>query len=392
MFWCIFFGLWVITNGARVNVSFYYEALCEGCQEEITTQYKALYENKDIWNLVNLHLAPFGWAVFNPDGTLTCQHGEEECLLNFYEGCVMDSVDWDQDLYMPFVLCLESNATKSRVMGCMQSTNVDETKVEACMAGTRKMEIARSFNVEMSSLVPQPFGVPATYVNGEYMGSAQDDLTSLVCTSYMKQTKGVNVPDACKGSPIAVDLYYESLCPGCREYIFDTLSPVFKKLKDIMRVSLYPYGNAWIDDSGKINCQHGINECLYNQVEGCAIYYAGYDANSYFDFIYCFEQKPGIDNSTIDECADPKTSGAYNVNIEDCMQGDTNDIRDQIMLGLAKATGSLDPAHEWTPWLVVNGVAAYNDMYDLTQLVCDAYTGSKPDGCYDVKQVYKHTK
>jgi len=390
MLWAVFFSLWCVSNCARVNVSFYYETLCEGCQELISTEYKTLYENKDVWNLVNLHMVPFGWAVINPDGTMTCQHGEEECLLNSYEGCVMDSVSWNQDLYMPFVLCLESNATKSRVVECMESANIDQQKVETCMAGTRKMEIARAFAAEMSSLLPQPNGVPGTFVNGEYVGDGQSSLVSTVCTNYVKQMKGKNVPDACKGAPIAVDFYFESLCPGCRQYLFDTLYPVFQELKGIMRLSLYPYGNAHINpNTGNITCQHGANECLYNQVEGCAIYHADYDADGYMEFIKCFEKNPGVDNNTIYTCASPNTSGDYYELIEDCMKGNSNDEKDLIELAFAEATASLFPPHKYTPWVVVNGVPTYDNMYYLKEVVCNAYTGTKPKTCDDVEHVSK---
>jgi hypothetical protein len=49
-------------------------------------------------------------------------------------------------------------------------------------------------------------------------------------------------------SPIKIDLYYEGLCPGCREFISDQLWPTWNKLgaedNEIMEVGLFPYGNA----------------------------------------------------------------------------------------------------------------------------------------------------
>jgi interferon gamma-inducible protein 30 len=392
MFWSLVLIVLGLSNAQKVNVSVYFEAMDVASQQDLNYSIRALYENKEVWNVVNLNLVPFGLTVFNPDGTLTCQYGEEDCVLNFYEGCVMYSVDWEQELYMPFILCLESNATESRVVQCMRSANIDETKVEKCMNGTGKMEIANGFQAERSSLLPQPMKFPATYVNGEYIVYEEDDMISLVCTTYQKMTKGKNVPDACRGAPVAVELYFESLCPGCREFIFDTLHPVFYELSDIMRLSLYPYGNARINPrNGAVTCQHGVKECLYNQVEGCAIYWGSYNANNYFDFIYCFEKNPSYDNSTIDVCANPKATGEYNVNIKKCMNGDWNDQKDQIILGFAKATNDLNPRHQYTPWVVVNGAPTYDDIDELKQLVCDAYTGETIAACTNLGLESKKT-
>lgn len=45
-------------------------------------------------------------------------------------------------------------------------------------------------------------------------------------------------------SPVAVTLYYQSLCPGSRVFISQQLFPTWSMLQDIMSVTLVPYGNT----------------------------------------------------------------------------------------------------------------------------------------------------
>ena len=67
--------------------------------------------------------------------------------------------------------------------------------------------------------------------------------------------------------PVKVELYYESLCPGCRNFINTMLFPTFDKLRDtgVMEVELVPYGNAHQsqnpDGTWSFTCQHDAPEC-----------------------------------------------------------------------------------------------------------------------------------
>ncbi|PNX90600.1 gamma-interferon-inducible lysosomal thiol reductase, partial [Trifolium pratense] len=71
---------------------------------------------------------------------------------------------------------------------------------------------------------------------------------------------------------VSLELYYESLCPYCANFIVNYLPQVFEQdLISIVDLKLVPWGNAKLRDNSTIVCQHGPVECLLDTVEGCAI-------------------------------------------------------------------------------------------------------------------------
>ena len=74
-----------------------------------------------------------------------------------------------------------------------------------------------------------------------------------------KSTKGTQ-PDA---APVKVTLYYESLCPDCKQFIQSQLWPTYQKLSStgILDLEMVPYGNARV--SSYHNSQGGILQYKY---------------------------------------------------------------------------------------------------------------------------------
>ncbi|KAJ4971705.1 hypothetical protein NE237_004804 [Protea cynaroides] len=200
---------------------------------------------------------------------------------------------------------------------------------------------------------------------------------SRLLLSYVLVFASVNV-SSCPAPKVPLALYYETLCPACSIFIINQLSSVWKQeLITIVDLKLVPYGNAEIQGNDTIVCQHGPDECLLNTVEACAID-VWPDVNKHFNFIYCVEQlvkegkykkwqscfkKTRVDPKPIVECYNTKHGK-------------------EIELYYANITGSLQPPHEYVPWVTVNDQPLYLDYANFKSYVCKAYNGtSLPKAC-----------
>jgi len=203
-----------------------------------------------------------------------------------------------------------------------------------------------------------------------------------------KSTKSVKVNDA---PPVNVTLYFESLCPGCRNFIATQLYPTYLKLAQtgILNVKLVPYGNAnerkyhgkWV-----YICQHGAAECLGNMIETCAIHKIKETA-IWMPFIHCLEHN-GPTEANAKHCA-ALQKWDYD-ELKDCIHGEEGN---SLMHANAVLTDSLKPSHTYVPWLTMNG--KHTDeiedglMDDMLKYVCNAYTGTKPAECSKVEKAQR---
>lgn len=108
------------------------------------------------------------------------------------------------------------------------------------------------------------------------------------------------------------------------------------------------------------------------------------DTTVWWPFVHCMETSSdpvnaasgcatsaGIDWSRVQTCAGPQPD-----------QGSA-DEGNPLMHSIGAATQSLQPPHQWTPWMVMNGrpLSSSDLGKSLKSLVCNAYTGTKPAGC-----------
>jgi interferon gamma-inducible protein 30 len=125
--------------------------------------------------------------------------------------------------------------------------------------------------------------------------------------------------------------------------------------------------------NGEILCQHGVDECWANRLEGCAIKHY---PTKYLDFLICFEGMNNAERSAVDECAKAVDIDANILN--QCESGTEGHRVDQFN---AMETIKLGTSKIGTPWVIVNG-KPMEDPSQLLSHVCSLYQGSnKPEGC-----------
>ncbi|XP_060753898.1 gamma-interferon-inducible lysosomal thiol reductase-like [Neoarius graeffei] len=188
---------------------------------------------------------------------------------------------------------------------------------------------------------------------------------------------------------VNVSLYYESLCPGCRQFLVLELMPTFFMLYDIMNLELVPYGNAeekQVGDKYEFTCQHGPDECLGNMIETCVMEKVPKTA---VFVINCMETAGNVVKAA-EPCLALFSPDSSFDDVMACVNGDEGN---QLMHQNAKATAALQPPHEYVPWVTING--EHTDdlqekaMNSLFLLVCSLYKGKAPPACSLGKKAVK---
>lgn len=210
-------------------------------------------------------------------------------------------------------------------------------------------------------------------------------VTTLISASLVAEASQLTADD----QKVAIELYYESQCPGCREMITTSFKDAFQTrgFLDMATVELVPYGNAQETETASgtydFECQHGPSECIYNTIEACALDKIKCPIKA-FQFIHCIELN--------DEDRNPKQD-YYKVAMTCCklteLDEDTINAMEKCAAGpegnqleheAATKTDSLDPPHQFVPYVVVNGVhddEIQNSISDsLFDYVCETYTGA----------------
>ncbi|XP_002126795.2 gamma-interferon-inducible lysosomal thiol reductase-like [Ciona intestinalis] len=222
--------------------------------------------------------------------------------------------------------------------------------------------------------------------------SAQCNIPPQFWCDSLSVAQKCGVESACReflnteaAEPVKIELYFESLCPGCRQFITTQLYPTWMSLKEsgIMTASMVPYGNAKEVQlsSGMWNytCQHGAEECVGNLIENCIIHYSEDKFDTYFPILYCMED--ASDPIKAAEMCVKKSDLDWD-QIHTCSKGEQGN---HLMHKSAMKTEALDPAHKYVPWIVANGKHTEGMQQEaqgnLMKFVCDTYTGTKPKEC-----------
>ncbi|KAL8589541.1 hypothetical protein ACOMHN_015927 [Nucella lapillus] len=161
------------------------------------------------------------------------------------------------------------------------------------------------------------------------------------------------------GAPVvSFELYFESDCPYCQLFIADQLYPTFTKVGSIMNLTLVPFGNA----------------------ETCAIHVMKGDYTRIMPFINCIESSQNYPMKAVKVCA-----GQHGAPLGEIMQCYNSTEGNLLEHQMAQRTDALKPSHQYVPWVVLNGVHTEKinteALENLLNLICDTYTGPKPEAC-----------
>eukprot|EP00118_Oscarella_pearsei_P024549 m.306293 g.306293 ORF g.306293 m.306293 type:complete len:216 (+) comp41120_c0_seq1:22-669(+) len=179
---------------------------------------------------------------------------------------------------------------------------------------------------------------------------------------------------------VNVSFYSEALCPYCDSLTEGEMNKAVNEIGEIFTLHFVPWGNAKVDGKRFI-CQHGEIECQMNAVEACVLHYYTKRAQ-WWPFIVCLEAHGKEQSYEIaQECG--KKNGMEWTQIDECATGN---MAYELGMMYYEETAALDPPHEGTPWLTLNG--RHIEQTRLIEHICDAYMGEKPKKCNTAKEDY----
>ncbi|KAG7168232.1 Gamma-interferon-inducible lysosomal thiol reductase-like 2 [Homarus americanus] len=159
-------------------------------------------------------------------------------------------------------------------------------------------------------------------------------------------------------------------------FVVDQLYPTWTILKDIMEVEMFPFGNAHDGEGWSFTCQHGNGECRANMIHACAKDHFK-DINIEMEFVNCLLSSDYPPNAGATCAAQVGQDWAP---IDACV----NSVEGENLLHeVAVEQEKLKPALYYVPWILVNDVLDGDgeSQDNLKKVVCDNYTGTKPEAC-----------
>jgi len=146
-----------------------------------------------------------------------------------------------------------------------------------------------------------------------------------------------------------------------------------------MNVTLVPFGNSRFN-SGKLECQHGEDECKADSWEQCAI--SNYpDFSQHWPFYLCVEAASKSCGEGAGKCVLGKIEGCASSSGLDFAKLSACTGNKAEANRLQHEFSKLTPSdHQYVPWVTVDGKLS-KDSDKLIKQVCKAYKGTKPAAC-----------
>ncbi|XP_072960314.1 gamma-interferon-responsive lysosomal thiol protein-like [Typha angustifolia] len=179
----------------KVSLALYYETLCPYCSNFMVNYLPKIFENGLI-SIVDLDLIPYGNAKIRSNGTISCQHGPDECLLNTVEACAIS--EWpDLSVHFSFIYCVEKLVAEHKHLeweSCFSKVGLDSQNVMDCYSNGYGKKLELQYAAQTDSLQPPHRYVPWVVVDGQPLYDDYQDFEAYICKAY----KG-DLPKACDG-------------------------------------------------------------------------------------------------------------------------------------------------------------------------------------------------
>lgn len=178
------------SGASQVEVALYYESLCPGCRGFLSEQlFPTWIMLQDIMKVV---LIPYGNAQESYDGKqykFTCQHGEEECLGNMIETCLLNQTSFESAFKTIFCMEASSNVVKAgEQCAKLFAPMVKWDSVMTCVKGDLGNKLMHENALKTGALKPPHEYVPWITIRGEHtedlQNKAMGSLFNLVCSLY----------------------------------------------------------------------------------------------------------------------------------------------------------------------------------------------------------------
>ncbi|TVU47417.1 hypothetical protein EJB05_07018 [Eragrostis curvula] len=180
---------------AKVDVALYYESLCPYSARFVVNHLAKVFAD-GLLDAIDLTLFPYGNARVGPDGKISCQHGEYECLLNTVEACAIDA--WPElNKHFQFIYCVEDLVVKRQYRdweSCFAKLGLDSKPVTECYKSEQGHQLELKYANQTDALVPPHRYVPWVVVDGQPLLEDYENFQAYICKAY----KGTP-PKVCEG-------------------------------------------------------------------------------------------------------------------------------------------------------------------------------------------------
>lgn len=180
----------------RVRLDLYYECLCPDSRYFVVHHLAPTWDK--LGDVLDIRLWPYGKAETKekPGGgySFSCQHGQEECLGNFFHACVARLVP-DQGVALDLVKCMiEDNfQPEGTARRCLQGKEEVLTwdRLQACAVGPQGEQLHAEAGKRTQALVPGVTFIPTVELEGSQKGQKQmlKNLVGEVCKVYEAKHK-----------------------------------------------------------------------------------------------------------------------------------------------------------------------------------------------------------